>query len=199
QPYNVHQVRLRVSPIEAKGQYWVSKNKTKEIIKLLHRSPTYVFLGEVQTKSHTKALFHAIAAGIKTMFTVHASSIQQLIRRWTIAYGINPISLIDLDILVFISRLNGLGPRKVLEINMINKNIKDFTKIYEDGLIKIFEFKKDDIAQKLLYEDDDLNKEFNQLRRVLDFLSRNKIFDLNIIRKIVEENVFSNKYINKLI
>lgn len=199
QPYNVHQVRLRVSPIEAKGQYWVSKNKTKEIIKLLHRSPTYVFLGEVQTKSHTKALFNAIAAGIRTMFTVHANSIQQLIRRWTIIYDINPISLMDLDILVFISRLGGLGPRKVLEINMINKNIKDFTKIYEDGLIKIFEYKKDDITQKLLYKDDDLNEEFNQLKKILDFLSRNKIFDLNIIRKIVEKNVFNDKYINKFI
>ncbi|MEM3129788.1 MAG: ATPase, T2SS/T4P/T4SS family [Nitrososphaerota archaeon] len=199
QLYNVHQVRLRVSPIEAKGQYWISKNKTKEIIKLLHRSPTYVFLGEVQTKNHTKALFHAIAAGIKTMFTVHASSIQQLIRRWTIIYGINPISLMDLDILVFISRLNGLGPRKVLEIDMINKNIKDFTKIYEDGLIKIFEYKKGDVTQKLLYEDDALNKEFNQLRKILDFLSKNKIFDLNAIRKIVEKNVFDFRYNNKFI
>jgi type IV secretory pathway ATPase VirB11/archaellum biosynthesis ATPase len=199
QPYNVHQVRLRVSPIETRGQYWFSKNKTKEIIKLLHRSPTYVFLGEVQTKSHTKALFHAIAAGIKTMFTVHASSIQQLIRRWTIVYDINPILLMDIDILVFISRLNGLGPRKVLEIDMINKNIKDFTKIYEDGLIKVFEYGKVDIIQKLLYENNDLSKEFDRLRKILDFLSRNKIFDLNIIRKAIERNVFDFKNINKLI
>jgi type IV secretory pathway ATPase VirB11/archaellum biosynthesis ATPase len=199
QPYNVHQVRLRVSPVEAKGQYWISKNKTKEIIKLLHRSPTYVFLGEVQTKNHTKALFHAIAAGIKTMFTVHASSIQQLMRRWTIVYDINPISLMDLDILVFISRLNVLGPRKVLEINMINKNINDFTRFYEEGLIKIFEYKEDNIIQKLLYEDNNLNKEFDRLKKILDFLSRNKIFDLNIIRRIVEKNVFNIKYIDKII
>ncbi len=203
QPYNIHQVRLRVSPIEAKGQYWISKNKTKEIIKLLHRSPTYVFLGEVQTKSHTKALFHAITAGIKTMFTVHASSIQQLIRRWTIVYNINPISLMDLDILVFISRLNGLGPRKVLEISMINKNISDIKKINEEGLIKIYEWGKNEIQkisdnEKYQFKEYELYEFFDQLKKILDFLANKRIFDLIFIRKIIDRYV-NNKFINKTI
>jgi hypothetical protein len=82
---------------------------------------------------------------------------------------------------------------------MINKNINDFTRFYEEGLIKIFEYKEDNIIQKLLYEDNNLNKEFDRLKKILDFLSRNKIFDLNIIRRIVEKNVFNIKYIDKII
>jgi uncharacterized protein Usg len=66
-------------------------------------------------------------------------------------------------------------------------------------LIKIFEYKEDNIIQKLLYEDNNLNKEFDRLKKILDFLSRNKIFDLNIIRRIVEKNVFNIKYIDKII
>lgn len=113
-PFGVHQLKFRVDPVESLTK--TSRMKSREIVKLLHRTPTYVFLGEIQTSEHSQALFHSMSAGIKVMFTVHADSVHQLIKRWVIQHGINPASISSLDILIVVGRENlaGMGPRKVM-------------------------------------------------------------------------------------
>ncbi|MFX1465808.1 MAG: ATPase, T2SS/T4P/T4SS family [Promethearchaeota archaeon] len=96
--YDKHQVRLQVIPFEGEN---TSRSKSKEIVKLLHRSPDYVFLGEIQTQEHSQAVFHALTAGLHLIQTCHASSPENLIVRWVEHHGIAPINLLTLDLIVF--------------------------------------------------------------------------------------------------
>ncbi len=96
--YDKHQVRLQVTPFEGENS---SRSKSKEIVKLLHRSPDYVFLGEIQTQEHSQAVFHALTSGLHLIQTCHASSPENLIVRWVEHHGIAPINLLTLDLIVF--------------------------------------------------------------------------------------------------
>jgi len=85
----------------------IPKNRSKtmgskevEIIKLLHRSPDFCFVSEIQDKSDTKAIFHAFAAGIKGIATTHAGDIYGLLNRWIGIYSIPPEWIYLIDILV---------------------------------------------------------------------------------------------------
>ncbi|MFX0210896.1 MAG: ATPase, T2SS/T4P/T4SS family [Candidatus Hodarchaeota archaeon] len=92
-----HQVRLKVDPIEKECK---TSTKSLEIVKLLHRSPDWVYLGEIQTEEQTKALFHALSTGLRGIFSYHATSPEHLVIRSTAHYKIPPISLHALDIIV---------------------------------------------------------------------------------------------------
>ncbi len=96
--YDKHQVRLQVIPFEGENTL---RSKSKEIVKLLHRSPDYVFLGEIQTQEHSQAVFHALTAGLHLIQTCHASSPENLIVRWVEHHGIAPINLLTLDLIIF--------------------------------------------------------------------------------------------------
>jgi type IV secretory pathway ATPase VirB11/archaellum biosynthesis ATPase len=106
--YDKHQVRLQVIPFEGENN---SRSKSKEIVKLLHRSPDYVFLGEIQTQEHSQAVFHALTAGLHLIQTCHASSPENLIVRWVEHHGIAPINLLTLDLIVF---MRGYHREKVI-------------------------------------------------------------------------------------
>ena len=140
-PFGVHQLKFRVDPVESLTK--TSRIKSREIVKLLHRTPTYVFLGEIQTSEHSKALFHSMSAGIRVMFTVHADSVHQLIKRWVIQHGINPASITSLDILVVVGRVDlaGTGPRKVMcvyELCKGSQHIGSERIELPDGLVRIY-------------------------------------------------------------
>ena len=97
-----HQMKLRVDPFERGAES--SRTKSEEITKILHRSPDLVILGEIQSEEHSRAFFHALTAGVRGLQTFHASSAGQAIRRWREMHGISKTSLLDLDIIVQMSR-----------------------------------------------------------------------------------------------
>jgi len=94
-------LHLVVDPFESRG---ASRRKSSEIVKLLHRNPSYVILGEVQFSDHFKALFHAMAAGIRVIHTSHASGAVDFVRRVTRVYGIPVELLANLDLIVFLKK-----------------------------------------------------------------------------------------------
>lgn len=94
-------LHLVVDPFESRG---ASRRKSSEIVKLLHRNPSYVILGEVQFSDHFRALFHAMAAGIRVIHTSHASGAVDFIRRVTKVYGIPAELLVNLDLIVFLRK-----------------------------------------------------------------------------------------------
>lgn len=96
-----HQVRFKVDPVDEK---LYKSSKSQEIVKCLHRSPDYVILGEIQTKEHTKALFQALAAGLRVMQTCHSSSASALISRWNVSHGIENVSIGLMDLIVTLRR-----------------------------------------------------------------------------------------------
>jgi type IV secretory pathway ATPase VirB11/archaellum biosynthesis ATPase len=92
-----HQLRLYVEPFEVETK---TREKSVEIIKLLHRTPDWICLGELQSEEHFKALFHAIAAGLRGMHTCHASSVFGLIRRLLLHCGISKEDFSGVDLIV---------------------------------------------------------------------------------------------------
>lgn len=110
-----HQLRLFVEPFEATNP---RRRKSVEIVKLLHRNPDYVVLSELQTEEHSKAFFFALAAGIRGMQTIHADSVDRLVRRWVFHHGINPECLNDLDLLITMSKFY-LGSKTLRKLTSI--------------------------------------------------------------------------------
>lgn len=111
-----HQTRLKVKPFEAFESE--ARTKSTEIIKLLHRSPDWIYLGEIQTAEHSQAMFHALAAGLKGLQTCHAASPEQVIIRWITHHQVPLVCMFDLDLIVQIKKLRGHGrdERKVVKI-----------------------------------------------------------------------------------
>ncbi|MCX8204547.1 MAG: ATPase, T2SS/T4P/T4SS family [Candidatus Nezhaarchaeota archaeon] len=110
-----HQVRLRVTPLESTP---LRTSKSLEVLKLLHRSPDFVILSEIQTPEHTKALFQALGAGLRGIQTCHASTIEGLLRRWVLHHGIHPTNILDLDALVLMKTVcqEGRELRRVVKV-----------------------------------------------------------------------------------
>jgi len=121
--YGKHQTRFKVHPFESKTEYL--RSKSSEIIKLLHRTPDWIYLGEIQTAEHTKAMFHALSAGLRGLQTTHAASPKEAVHRWIAHHGIPPTCLNDLDIIVHIKRLNSERekPRRVVQICEIEAKV----------------------------------------------------------------------------
>ncbi len=101
----VHQVRLKVDPLEVGEVLGLARSsKSVEIVKALHRKPDYVILGELQTREHFMAAFHAMSSGLSCMATCHSRGVNELQLRLTRVYDI-PAELLNLlDVLVFTSR-----------------------------------------------------------------------------------------------
>ena len=101
----VHQVRLRVKPVELSEVLGAGRStKAIEVIKALHRKPDYLILGELQTREHFIAAFHAMSSGLRCMATCHSRGPQELILRLTKVYDI-PTDLINLlDLIIFTAR-----------------------------------------------------------------------------------------------
>ncbi len=78
--------------------------RASEIARLLHRSPDYVFLGELQNAQDTTVAFEGFAAGIRGMATTHARDIHGLISRWIDSHKLQKGLLNNIDIIVFLKR-----------------------------------------------------------------------------------------------
>ncbi|MCE7736840.1 MAG: type II/IV secretion system ATPase subunit [Candidatus Heimdallarchaeota archaeon] len=79
--------------------------RSDEIARLLHRSPDYVFLGELQNAEDTKVAFEAFAAGISGMATTHARNFEGLMSRWINSHQLEEGLLRAIDFIVFTQRV----------------------------------------------------------------------------------------------
>jgi type IV secretory pathway ATPase VirB11/archaellum biosynthesis ATPase len=108
---------IKTRSIDVSNKY---SQKKVEIIKMLHRSPDWIFLGEIQTKEHTLAMFQAIHAGLKGLMTCHSSSPHELIKRWILQYKIHPSSITSINFIV--------GMKKEIKDKKI---IRSLNEVYE--------------------------------------------------------------------
>jgi type IV secretory pathway ATPase VirB11/archaellum biosynthesis ATPase len=108
-----HQMKLRVDPFERGGE--TQRTKSAEITKILHRSPDLVILGEIQSEEHSRAFFQALSAGVRGLQTFHSSSPEQAVRRWLELHGISRANLLDLGIVVQMSRPQKLSSRRCVQ------------------------------------------------------------------------------------
>lgn len=108
-----HQMKVKVDPFErgdASG-----RTKESEIVKALHRSPDIVILSEIQSEEHSRAFFQALASGVRGIQTFHASSIEQALRRWVGMHHVAEQSLLDLGMLVQMSRPDRLKQARCVQ------------------------------------------------------------------------------------
>jgi type IV secretory pathway ATPase VirB11/archaellum biosynthesis ATPase len=97
-----HQMKVKVDPFE-RGDV-SGRTKESEIVKALHRSPDIVILSEIQSEAHSRAFFQSLAAGARGIQTFHASTVEQAIRRWVAMHHVPEESLLDLGLMVQMSR-----------------------------------------------------------------------------------------------
>ena len=118
-----NQVRFKVDPVdEVDGHF----DKSLEIVKTLHRSPDYLVLGEIQTAEHSRALFQAIAAGLRAIQTCHSSSAASLVSRWTTGHNIDKSSIAMMDLIVTMVRpVPGESIRRVSEIVEVQRKVSE--------------------------------------------------------------------------
>ncbi len=86
-PGDVRTSRTLVPALEMQDPY---TTKHKEIVRLLHRTPDWVFLGELQDSSHVQAFLEFLSIGLVGIETTHASSLDHLLLRWIGSFGIDP-------------------------------------------------------------------------------------------------------------
>jgi type IV secretory pathway ATPase VirB11/archaellum biosynthesis ATPase len=108
-----HQMKLRVDPFERGDE--AHRTKSAEITKILHRSPDLVILGEIQSEEHSRAFFQALSAGVRGLQTFHSSSPEQAIRRWLELHNISKANILDLGIIVQMSRPKRLASRRCVQ------------------------------------------------------------------------------------
>lgn len=94
-------IRLQLPQIGGHDRLAQRKN---EISRLLHRSPDYVFLGEIQNQEDTRVSFEAFAAGIRGMATTHARSLEGLLTRWKSSHELSKELLSTVDLIVIMER-----------------------------------------------------------------------------------------------
>ncbi|HUT82199.1 MAG TPA: ATPase, T2SS/T4P/T4SS family [Candidatus Bathyarchaeia archaeon] len=212
--FNKFQTRYSVSPFESQTN---NHSKSKEIIKLLHRSPTWVFLGEIQTEEHSKALFEALSAGLVGIQTCHGRSLEMMIIRWINQHNIPLSSILTLDILIENSyNFNDWKiKRNVSRIAEVSKeqlfNKQPLSKLDDLKIIDIFKFDQKNtmlvkiidlfetptlklIRQKEGITKEEFENEINVLTKKLSYLIKNSIFDPNkVINYLLEKNTESLK------
>ncbi len=189
-----HQIRLKVKPFESLDREGLTKSV--EIIKLLHRAPDWIYLGEIQTAEHSLAMFHALAAGLKGLQTCHAASPEQAIVRWATHHKVPVICFFDLDLIVQTKklRISGKDVRRVIkicEVALPNKpvcldistiNLQDiFSWDPADSTLKLAcDLTEAPVFQKIIkIEHIDSAKfydEYNAYKKLFKMLAQNQIF-----------------------
>ena len=135
------QLSIQVDSFESNRSLYT---KTSEILKLLHRSPDWIYLGEIQSSEHTKAMFEALNAGLKGIQTAHSDSVEKILRRWENLHKISITDFLSLETIIIMKReiLKTNFIRTIAEIYEVNTNNPQIEKKY-GFLTKIYDFSWD--------------------------------------------------------
>lgn len=167
---NQHRVVYIVEPFESKD---ARSTKTLEIIKVLHRTPSYLILGEIQTKSHVKAMFQAVSAGLRVMHTAHASDSNGFIKRIVEIYNIPKPLVSELDLIIVM--------KKIETGNSIRRFISEIAAVDSDSNLKII-YSNYSFLSPVSFDDSNISK-------ILEKLSRINCIDERILEEMYEEIV----------
>ncbi|MBD3405588.1 MAG: hypothetical protein GF411_05575 [Candidatus Lokiarchaeota archaeon] len=183
-----HQIRIRVDPFDERSGIL---DKESEIVKTLHRSPDYLILGEIQTAEHTKALFHAMAAGLRSIQTTHSRSASNLITRWKNNHGVNLSNLALMDLIVTMDRPNpGKSFRFVSEIVEVKRKINSQGILVFAGLNTIYDNERGII---------ELANEESYFEQIMKLKSIEEIHKILEICQINEDNSYLFRFLSSQI
>ena len=114
------------------GGYSLSGDKFSESIKVLHRSPDIVFLGEVYTEEHSRAFFQLLSSGVQCICTFHARNPQSAISKWIYHHRIPREQIMNLDLIIHVSNvsLKNKPMRRVVSVGEASFSGKSSFKIF---------------------------------------------------------------------
>lgn len=198
-----HQLKLHVEPFETQKRV---RKKSMEMIKLLHRTPDWICMGELQSKEHFKAMFHAITAGLRGMHTCHASSAHGLIRRWLLHCGILKEDVSGIDLLVYMVKCyrDSRVLRRVAEVWAMGSSRQGSDSILEVPLTLVFKWDPQEDSHKAVVDDvfespsilrmievgndySMLKKGYEKLKALLSSLMKRDQLDITTFTEIFDE------------
>jgi len=134
--FNKHQLRI-VLPAGIS-----SRLRERVLTSILHKSPSYVFMGEVLDSVDVYFILLAANAGIKSIHTCHAESIHQLISRWCFQYKNDIRSLLNLDIFILMRKTydNKRIQRKLVSIFEVRpyREVRDVQRDPNSLFVEVF-------------------------------------------------------------
>jgi type IV secretory pathway ATPase VirB11/archaellum biosynthesis ATPase len=109
-------------------------DKLLEVTRSLHRSPDFIFVGELQTKQQVLAATMLMNIGIPCIQTVHATTLKGLLDRWKKIYSLEPE--FNTPLVVVFMKFEGSKRKvdKVLHIESIKGRVAETT-LFENGLL----------------------------------------------------------------
>ncbi|PIN93761.1 secretion system protein E [Candidatus Pacearchaeota archaeon CG10_big_fil_rev_8_21_14_0_10_31_24] len=190
-------------PAVARPSIGIGKVGEVDLFALLKSSfrqiPDYIIVGEVRGKE-AFVLFQGMASGHASISTMHADSVDTLIRRLqTPPIELSPTLVNSLDCVVvathaMVKQHETRRLREIVEIISVNKDGTALvnTPMIWDATKDVFYFKKkskvfEKIALRNGIEIDELQKEFQTRTKLLYELYKRKIFQFEEIGKIVND------------
>jgi flagellar protein FlaI len=163
------------------------------------QNPDYVIVGEVRGKE-ASVLFQGMASGHASISTMHADSVDAIIRRLeTPPISLSPMLVNGLDVMAIMTHaiVDGHETRRLREIVEVIKVQPDGTALTNTPFSwnpaeDKFYFKKDSrifdkIASKFGIARDELQKEFNTRTKLLYALFQNKVLGYDDVQRVINE------------
>ncbi len=165
------------------------------LVNSLRMRPDRIILGEMRRKEEAMVLFEAMHTGHSVYATVHADSAAETISRLTnppLSVPTNLLNAVNLNVVMFRDRRKGV--RRVLQIAEFEtgKNRAEANVLYRfvpeaDTIVKHSESARffEDIGRNTGMSQTELNSNLDEKKKILLWLIKNKIRDLNDFGKIM--------------
>ncbi|MCS7368275.1 MAG: ATPase, T2SS/T4P/T4SS family [archaeon GBS-70-058] len=179
--YGKHDIKYRVDSFDQDPS---SRRRFVETIKLLHRSPNYIFFGELLTPDHVSIFLQSLEAGLHGIQTTHANSPEALIRKWIFHYKLPIQSIGNLDVIVHMKRKLSYNENRRFVYRIVEPIVKDDEKeckielsdlfIYNEGLKLVKDLKESFVFKKIVKEEhvsiEDLYEEYTSFKQLINQL-----------------------------
>jgi flagellar protein FlaI len=164
----------------------------------LRQRPEYLLVGEVRGQE-ASTLFQAMATGHITFSTVHANSVESLVKRLTKPPIDVPLMLLDsIDIVAMVSMTKVGDVRARRCTNLIEVTGVDFEKgtLKTNAIFRLatgqFQFSGEskvflETMEKLNLTEEELSVEYARRLRIMNLLCKNKITDFHRLSKLFFE------------
>ncbi len=181
----------RTANPEGKGEV----NMLDLLVNSLRMRPDRIILGEMRRKEEAMVLFEAMHTGHSVYATLHADSASETISRLTnppLDIPPNLLKVVNLNVVMFRDRRKGI--RRITQIAEFELQGTDISAniLYrwipeEDKLIRHSENLRffEDISKITGMSQQEINKNIENKRSILDWMVKNKIRDLNAFGKVM--------------
>ncbi|MGV8141512.1 MAG: type II/IV secretion system ATPase subunit [Candidatus Woesearchaeota archaeon] len=196
-PKFLHWVPLNTTLPNAEGKGEI--NMGDLLVNSLRMRPDRILVGEVRRKRETETLFEAIHTGHSVYATFHANSAKETVERLTNApLDVPQIMLPAISLIIVQFRNRRSGKRRTFQIAEIlptgESNVVMQYDIKEDVLVKMNKSRAlyDNISLFTGLTDSEINKELDDKVKVLNYLVKKNIDDVDGVGRIVAE-YYTNK------